>query len=72
MKTLWSMNIVIQIGLDFTIHMWIKYCSLVTWTCAIINVYKMLHMQHQTQNRRETSQDNKEREVRENLGERLS
>ena len=66
------MNIVIQIALAFTIHMWIKYSSLVTWTSAIINVYKILHMQHQTQNRGEASQDNKEREARENLGGKLS
>ena len=66
------MNIVIQIGIAFTIHMWTKYWSLVTWTCTIITVYKILHMQHQTQSRSEASQDNKEREDRENLGEKLS
>ena len=43
-----------------------------TWTSAIINVYKILHMQHQTQNRGEASQDNKEREARENLRGNLS
>ena len=43
-----------------------------TWTCATINIYKILHMQHQTQNRREAGQDNKEREDRESLGEKLS
>ena len=66
------MNIVIQIALAFTIHMRIKHCSLVTWTSAIINVYKILHMQHQTQSRGEACQDDKEREARENVGGKLS
>ena len=62
----YEMNIVIKIALAFTIHMWIKYSSLVAWTSAII-VYKILHMQHQTQNRGEASQDNKEREARQKI-----
>ena len=37
----WSMRVFVEIEQACTIHMWIKYCRLVPWISAIINVYKI-------------------------------